>query len=229
MLSARHLIGEQHGERRFQHGPERALWPGHCAGPKGARCHRRSGLLRVRVAAGAVGAPVHGQLPVPGWRWRGRKQREPDGRGSYLALRPDDCDNACDVEPLWGAWGGGLGAFGTLAGDSNSHGLTYSLGGFIAGLDRRVAPGFSAGIAAGFNAASLYAQGMPGYGTSDTLQFALYGEYQEDDFYVDALAGYGHSDNRMTRPIVIAGLPFRSAQGYTAANTSSASSRPATS
>ena len=141
------------------------------------------------------------------------------GRGSYLALKPDDCDNACDVEPLWGAWGGALGAFGTLAGDSNSHGLTYSLGGFIAGLDRRVAPGFRAGIAAGFNAASLYAQGMPGYGTSNTLQFALYGEYQEDAFYLDGLAGYGHSDNRMTRPIVIPGLPFRSAQGYTVANT----------
>jgi len=141
------------------------------------------------------------------------------GRGSYLALKPDDCDNACDVEPLWGAWGGALGAFGTLAGDSNSHGLTYSLGGFIAGLDRRIAPGFRAGIAAGFNAASLYAQGMPGYGTSNTLQFALYGEYQEDAFYLDGLAGYGHSDNRMTRPIVIPGLPFRSAQGYTVANT----------
>ncbi|HLG45783.1 MAG TPA: autotransporter domain-containing protein [Reyranella sp.] len=141
------------------------------------------------------------------------------GRGSYLALKADDCDNACDVEPLWGAWGGALGAFGTVAGDNNSHGLTYSLGGFIAGLDRRVAPDFRVGIAAGFNAASLYAQGMPGYGTSNTLQFALYGEYQEDAFYLDALAGYGHSDNRMTRPIVIPGLPFRSAQGYTVANT----------
>jgi len=141
------------------------------------------------------------------------------GRGSYVALKPDDCDNACDVEPLWGAWGGALGAFGTLAGDSNSHGLTYNLGGFIAGLDRQVAPGLRAGIAAGFNAASLYAQGIPGYGTSNTLQFALYGEYQQDDFYLDGLAGYGHSDNRMTRPIVIPGLPFRSAQGYTIANT----------
>jgi autotransporter-associated beta strand protein len=141
------------------------------------------------------------------------------GRGSYVALKSDDCDNACGVEPLWGAWGGALGAFGTIAGDNNSRGLTYNLGGFIAGLDRRVAPSFRAGVAAGFNAASLYAQGRPGYGTSNTLQFALYGEYQQDAFYLDALAGYGHSDNRMTRPIVIPGLPFRSAQGYTVANT----------
>jgi uncharacterized protein with beta-barrel porin domain len=138
---------------------------------------------------------------------------------TYQALKADDCETACDVEPLWGAWGGGMGAFGTVAGDSNSHGLTYNLGGFIAGLDRKFAPGVRAGIATGFNAATLYTQGMPGTGTSNTLQFALYGEYAPGPFYVEALAGYGHSDNRMNRPIVIPGLPFRMAQGYTNANT----------
>ncbi|HZY49127.1 MAG TPA: autotransporter outer membrane beta-barrel domain-containing protein, partial [Devosia sp.] len=144
------------------------------------------------------------------------------GGSTYQALKVDTadaCESACDVEPLWGAWGGGLGAFGTVAGDSNSHGLTYNLGGFIAGLDRKFAPGFRVGIATGFNAASLYTQGTPGTGTSNTLQFALYGEYAPGPFYLDGLAGYGHSDNRMNRPIIIPGLPFRMAQGYTTANT----------
>jgi uncharacterized protein with beta-barrel porin domain len=141
------------------------------------------------------------------------------GGSTYMALRADACGSACDVEPLWGVWGGGMGAFGTVAGDYNGKGLTYNLGGFIAGIDRRVAPGFRAGVAAGFNAATLYTNGMPGIGTSNTLQVALYGAFNEAAFYLDALAGYGHSDNRMTRPIVIPGLPFRSAQGYTTANT----------
>jgi autotransporter-associated beta strand protein len=146
------------------------------------------------------------------------------GGSTYVALKSDalesdDCANACDVEPLWGAWGGGMGAFGTVAGDFNGHGLTYNLGGFIAGLDRKLAPDFRAGVAAGFNAATLYTQGMPGTGTSNTLQFALYGAFAEDAFYLDGLAGYGHSDNRMNRPLVIPGLPFRMAQGYTTANT----------
>src|SRR6185437_613594 len=91
------------------------------------------------------------------------------GGSTYQALKVDTvdaCGETCDVEPLWGAWGGGMGAFGTVAGDSNSHGLTYNLGGFIAGLDRKFVPGFRAGIAAGFNAATLYTQGMPGTGTS---------------------------------------------------------------
>jgi outer membrane autotransporter protein len=143
-------------------------------------------------------------------------------RSTYMALKPDcppSSENACDVPPVWGVWGGGLGAFGTVQGDVNASGVTYNLGGFAAGIDRRFAPGFKAGVAAGFNAASLYTNGMPGYGTSNTLQFALYGEFKEGPFYFDALAGYGHSDNRMTRPINIPGLPFRSAQGYTTANT----------
>jgi outer membrane autotransporter protein len=151
------------------------------------------------------------------------------GNGSHLpggstrqALRVDggdSCDTACEVEPLWGAWGGGTGAFGTVAGNSNANGFTYNLGGFIAGLDRKLAPGFRAGLAAGFNAASLYPQGVPGNGTSNTLQFALYGTFSEAAFYLDALAGYGHSDNRMNRPIIIPGLNQRTAQGYTTANT----------
>jgi uncharacterized protein with beta-barrel porin domain len=141
---------------------------------------------------------------------------------TYQALRvdgPDACDTACDVEPLWGAWGGGLGAFGTVAGSSTAPGLTYNLGGFVAGLDRRFAPGVRVGVTTGFSAASLYSVGAPGYGTSNTLQFALYGEYAPGPFYLDALGGYGHSDNRMSRPITIPGLPFRLAQGYTTANT----------
>jgi len=59
---------------------------------------------------------------------------------------------------------------------------------------------------------------VPGNGTSNTLQFALYGEYAEGPVYLDALAGYAHADNRMSRPLIIPGLPYRVAQGYTTAN-----------
>src|SRR3954468_5213345 len=52
------------------------------------------------------------------------------GGGSYQALKSDSCPpnaNACDMEPVWGVWGGGLGAFGTVAGDANANGVTYNL------------------------------------------------------------------------------------------------------
>lgn len=137
----------------------------------------------------------------------------------HVALA-DVCDVACNSSdtPRWGAWGGGLGGFGTVAGDTNSHGLTYTLGGFAAGLDRRFGPSFRAGVATGFTATTLYTQDMPGRGTSNTLQFALYGEYAEGPLYIDALAGYARSDNRMSRPISIPGLGFRTAQGQTVAD-----------
>jgi len=143
------------------------------------------------------------------------------GSSSYMALKAGDCDNAnaCDVEPLWGVWGGGIGALGTVAGSSNAAGASYSLGGFMAGIDRKFGNGFRAGVATGFNAASIYTQGMPGYGTSNTLQFAVYGEYMVGAFYLDGLAGYAHSENRLSRPIVIPGLAFRTAQGFATANT----------
>ena len=64
-----------------------------------------------------------------------------------------------------------------MAGDANAKGVTYNLGGFAAGLDRKFAPGFKAGVATGFNAASLYTNGIPGTGTSNTVQVAVYGEY----------------------------------------------------
>jgi autotransporter-associated beta strand protein len=153
------------------------------------------------------------------------------GGSTYQALKVDGadaCDTTCDVEPLWGAWGGGMGAFGTVAGNANAAGLTYNLGGFIVGLDRRFAPGLRLGVTTGFNAATFYSQGLPGNGTSNTLQFALYGEYAPGPFYLDGLAGYGHSDNRMNRPIVISGLPFRMAKATRPPTLSLASSRRAT-
>jgi autotransporter-associated beta strand protein len=141
------------------------------------------------------------------------------GQGGGQIALAEACDVACDATAArWGVWGGGLGAFGTIAGDSNSPGLTYSLGGFAAGIDRKFGESFQAGLATGFTATSLYTQNAPGYGTSNTLQFALYGEFTQGPVYLDSLAGYAHADNRMSRPIIVPGLPYRVAQGYTTAN-----------
>jgi autotransporter-associated beta strand protein len=140
---------------------------------------------------------------------------------TYVTLRADNCVNTCDVTAAtWGAWGGGIGAAGTIVGDgANASGANYNLAGFVAGLDRRFSPTFRAGIATGFNAGNLYMNGLPGAGNANNLQFALYGEMTEGRLYVDGLAGYAHANNYMTRPIVIPGLNARTAQGATTANT----------
>jgi autotransporter-associated beta strand protein len=146
-------------------------------------------------------------------------QQAGGGQGGGQVALAEACDVACDATSgRWGAWGGGLGAFGTVAGNANSPGLTYNLGGFAAGLDYRFTPNFVAGVTAGYNAATLYPQGAPGQGTVGTVQFGLYGEYTAGPAYVDALAGYARSDNRMMRQIIIPGLNLRTAWGQTHAD-----------
>ena len=46
----------------------------------------------------------------------------------------------------------------------------------------------------------------------------LYASFTQGGFYVDALAGYGFSDNQLQRQIVIPGLQPRTANGSTGAN-----------
>ncbi|MBV8393871.1 MAG: autotransporter domain-containing protein [Alphaproteobacteria bacterium] len=139
--------------------------------------------------------------------------------GGRVALA-EACDasfDSCDIAepPRWGVWGGGIGSFGTVAGDASAHGTTYSLGGFSGGLDYRFTPNVLAGVTAGYSSATLYTQGMDGRGSSDTVQLGLYSELTSGPAYFDLLAGYARGDNRMWRPIVIPGLQPRTAQGQT--------------
>ena len=138
------------------------------------------------------------------------------GRGQRIAL-VEACDVACEgaAPARWGAWGGGLGGTGTMAGDANNSGGTFSIGGFAAGLDYRFDPRFLAGIALGYTSSVQYRQGTDGRGTSDAVQAALYGSFNAGSFYLDGLAGYARSDNRMVRTIAIPGLELRTAFGQT--------------
>jgi autotransporter-associated beta strand protein len=137
------------------------------------------------------------------------------GTGGRIALA-EACDVACDAAPTrWSAWGGPLGGVGTIAGNANAHGQTFTIGGFAAGIDRRFEPGFLAGVAVGYAAANQYTQGMDGLGTSNTVQAGLYGSTSFGNAYLDALAGWAHSDNQMTRPIAVPGLVSRTAIGRT--------------
>ncbi|WP_422016194.1 autotransporter outer membrane beta-barrel domain-containing protein [Reyranella sp.] len=140
------------------------------------------------------------------------------GGGNRVALA-EACDVACDTsEPArWGAWGGALGGFGVVGGNANAGTLTYNLGGFAAGLDRRVTDELLVGVTAGFTSGSQWVGGFSGRGLSDTFQAGLYASYAKTAVYVDALAAYAYSDNQMQRQITIPGLS-RTANGRTGAN-----------
>jgi hypothetical protein len=84
------------------------------------------------------------------------------------------CDVACDATPRarWSAWGGALGGVGTIAGSPAAPGLSFNIGGFAAGIDRRFDGGFLVGVDGRLFGANAYTQTMPGQGTANTSRSA---------------------------------------------------------
>jgi autotransporter-associated beta strand protein len=141
--------------------------------------------------------------------------------GNSVALAPE-CEVSCDAEapsdhPLR-AWISGIGGAGGVPGDGNTSGLTYNFGGTAVGIDYRLDPRFLVGLAAGYSHGTQWTGNFQGNGTADTFSAALYGSYSEGRFYADALAGYAHADNWLTRPVSIPGLAPQAATGRTGAD-----------
>lgn len=140
--------------------------------------------------------------------------------GSNRVVLAEACDVACDsVTPaLWGAWGGAIGGLGTVAGTANAGALTYNLGGFAGGLDRKITPDFLLGVTLGYSGGTQWVQGFQGQGTTSTIQAGLYGSYARGPLYVDGLAAYAYSNNQMTRQITIPGVAASTPRGQTGVN-----------
>ncbi len=144
------------------------------------------------------------------------------GGGQRVALAQaceTDLPDACDGAPSpWSLWGNALGGTGSIAGNANSATLTYNAGGFATGIDYRFDPRFVAGVGLGFSSGNQWASGFSGQGTTNSYQASLYASFTQGAFYLDGMAGYGYSDNQMTRQIMLPNLAARTAQGRTGAN-----------
>jgi autotransporter-associated beta strand protein len=140
-------------------------------------------------------------------------------RKTKVALA-EACDVTCDASaaPTWGAWGGGLGGLGTVGSGSSLGGVTYNVGGFAAGLDRRFTDNFLAGITVGYTTGSQWVSGFTGQGFSNTVQAGVYGSFAEGPVYLDGMVGYAYSANQLNRSINIPGLAGRTAIGQAGAN-----------
>ncbi|MPZ33966.1 MAG: autotransporter domain-containing protein [Rhodospirillales bacterium] len=134
------------------------------------------------------------------------------------------CEVSCDetAPPRLSAWLSGIGSTGSVLGDSNAAGLTYTLGGTAFGIDYRLDPRFLVGIAGGYVGGSQWVNGFGGNGYTDSLSVALYGSFTQNasggGFYADALAGYANSNNRLQRVVAFPGLSPAVANGQTSAN-----------
>ena len=141
-------------------------------------------------------------------------------RGANRIVLAESCDVACNTteSATWGVWGGGMGGLGTVGASQPVGGVTYNLGGFAAGLDRRITNSTLAGVVVGYSGGTQWVSGFSGQGYSDTIFAGLYGSYSHGPIYLDGVVGYAYSSNRLSRSIVIPGLPARTANGEAGAN-----------
>ena len=141
------------------------------------------------------------------------------GKASRAALA-EACEFACVAETpgAWSTWISGLAGTGSVDGNGNSATLTFNSAGAAAGIDYRVDPRFLVGLAVGYASGNQWLNGFGGRGTTDSYQASVYASFTSGAFYTDALLGYGHNDNQMTRTIVIPGLQPRTAMGRTGAS-----------
>jgi autotransporter-associated beta strand protein len=140
-------------------------------------------------------------------------------RGANKIALAEACDVACDAtEAKWGAWGGGLGGLGTVGSGQSVGGVTYNLGGFAAGIDRRITNTTLAGVTVGYTGGSQWVSGFSGQGYTNTVYAGLYGGYAQGPVYLDGVVGYAYSGNQLARPIVIPGLAPRTATGQPGVN-----------
>jgi len=142
------------------------------------------------------------------------------GSGTRMALA-QACDAvACDDDAAspWSIWGSLVGVTGSVAGTGGAATLTYNSGGAAAGVDYRVAPDLLLGLGVGFASGNQWLNGFSGRATTDSWQATLYASFTRSGFHLDALAGFGLSNNNVTRQIPIAGLISRTAFGQTSAN-----------
>jgi outer membrane autotransporter protein len=130
------------------------------------------------------------------------------------------CDVACDdiAPPRFSGWLSGIGSTGSVVGDNNAAGLTYTLGGTAFGIDYRLDPSFLFGIAGGYIGGTQWVNGFAGNGYTDALSVALYASLTQGGFYADALAGYANANNRLQRIVSIPGAQTGIANGNTNAN-----------
>jgi autotransporter-associated beta strand protein len=143
------------------------------------------------------------------------------GAPSSVALA-EACQVACDADAVtpsrFSAWLGGIGSTGSVAGDSNAAGLSYTLGGTAFGVDYRLDPRVVLGIAGGYVGGTQWVNGFRGDGHTDALSVALYGSFTQGAFYTDVLAGYANASNDMRRRVTLPGMDTGSASGDTSAD-----------
>jgi fibronectin-binding autotransporter adhesin len=119
-------------------------------------------------------------------------------RPSYAAV---PARNGC-------VWGQAFGGMANADGDTNFEGYDATYGGLIIGVDGAISEDFTLGA---FGTYFLSTVDGDGAGNAEidahTYGFGVYADYTTADFFLDAFAAYGLTNNDLTRTVTVAGPP----------------------
>jgi fibronectin-binding autotransporter adhesin len=106
----------------------------------------------------------------------------------------------------WGAWANGNGVSGSIAGDGNASGVSYSTAGGAFGVDYRLTPSLLIGLSAGYARTDASINVIGGSDTVDSSSFGLYSGYRSGPFYAIGSLGYAYNDQTVKRVVAVSGL-----------------------
>ena len=147
-------------------------------------------------------------------------ETEPGFTAGQLALAER---GAIDMLPTplsgGGLWAQSYGSFNPLGGGATaiatgSDDVAASGGGAIVGVDRELAPGVVAGVAAGYDRIRLGLDGLDQQGEIASHRLAVYGGRQVGGLRLGASAGYAYHRNRTERQISFAAIDRAAAAAY---------------
>lgn len=104
------------------------------------------------------------------------------------------------------AWVAGLGNFGRLSGDDDTHDVDFDILGVALGFDHRLDHGLAVGGALSLSSSSFDTRKLSGDGDLTTVSLGLYASYSPAAWYVDGALGYAHGWGTVSRAISFPGI-----------------------
>ncbi len=104
------------------------------------------------------------------------------------------------------AWIAGLGSFGRLSGDGDTHDVDFDILGVAIGFDHRLDDALAVGGALSLSTSRFDTRKLSGDGDLTSLSLGLYASYSPAAWYVDGALGYAHGWGTVSRAISFPGI-----------------------
>ena len=114
----------------------------------------------------------------------------------------------------WRSWVSGYGGASNLRGNEDTHGLTFSSGGFAVGADYKLNSQLQLGLSGSYARSGYSMTEISASGGLDSYSLASYFGYASGNLYLDGGIGYSYNPSSVTRTIVFPGISRIASAGF---------------